>query len=354
MNNRFAFLKIRNVILHRIYPYSEDEQVKPPLLSNQLKVLDVDQKNTLQERIINVMGKHSHCSEMKFKNYRIDSAFSAIDKMIFSDPNEFISISSELARKLANAQAKSNIPGGALVIVDGIVGSSQNNFVAIIKAELQAGFNMQESDNSVDMELLRNLFLTPHEKLYKIGFFILSIGMESDKRSPDDYDVFIFDENMDNGNPNEAAKYFYDTFLGCGVCDSNMQQTRDFYKYTERYIKSLQRPIEEKMDLKTALYTYINLRQSNSLNVSDFAMDYLPEDVVDDFREYMYFYGVSESSIIKDVGYLRNELKMRKLVFSSKVQIQATPNEFSDLIRINGKEDGRTIVSIKGELISDT
>lgn len=55
-------------------------------------------------------------------------------------------------------------------------------------------------------------------------------------------------------------------------------------------------------------------------------------------------------NVPKDVKDIRRRLQVRRMLFSSKVRISAPEEDFNDLVKIQGEQNGWTNITIKGSL----
>jgi hypothetical protein len=340
----FSNFKINRIITHEIFQRNEDKEIVPPLKSDILTSLNDDGKKELAARIVEAVGQDSKSVEMNIVKTDKDSVSSFSLNIIgnITDDNIFIEMSKKITDKLTEAQISRNLPGGIVVIIDGTTSISNNNFVAIIKAELQGGF--QKAKNNT-IEFVRDLLLTPQQKLYKIGVFL----KENKKLR-----AFVYDHNMSKSLESGMAAYFYETFLGCNIAHTDKFYTNRFYYETKNFInESNIFNDNEKFDLHTHLYSYLK-SVTNTISITDFANTY----VIDEKKKDVYTSHMQEKidenafnrSFTKDITDINSKLKMRKLTFSSKVRISAPSEEFEKNVKINSpieQNDGSYITKIE-------
>lgn len=352
MSSQFANLIIKRIIIHEVFCRNDNRDIKSPKLSKELTSLVTEGIDVFNERIISALGDDSHSMEMEIIHDDNESVFQISASVINEDDGKFVSISQKLPLKLAEAQISRNIPGGILVIFDGTIGPNNLNFIGIIKAEIHSGFLKEEKTDSLRIKFIADLLLTPQQKLYKIGFFIEKNKSKISKthRSPIDFDAYVYDHNMTSSETRQAAKYFYETFLGCKIAPSNKKQTSDFYYYTKEFIDSLSIDDEEKVDLHTSLYTYLKLSQKQTINIKEFSEEFMTKKLKSDYLAQMEEKGVTKHNISKDITYIKSQLRRRKLSFTSKVKIIAPSDNFEDLVKIEEYSDDHTSVRIKGRI----
>lgn len=351
MSFQFANLSIEKLIIHQIFQRDENREIIEPKYNTELTTLDTTGLDELQDRIIKALGNDSHSIEMEVSNFGEGSTFQTVAKLINCDDENYIVSTKKLALKLAQSQTTRRIPGGVVVIFKGKIGDSLNNYVGIIKAEKHGGFTLTETDMRLILEYLSNLLLTPQQKLYKVAMFIELDRPETQRnRRPDEFKVYVFDHNMNKSETKEAALYFYETFLGCSISPTNKKLTRDFYMNTREFIDNLEIDDEEKIDLNYALYTYLKVSQNNTIQISEFADQFFEGDHRDNYINYMETKGFPSIAISKDMSYIKNKLRRRKIKFTTDVTISAPSEKFKDLVKILDCEDSKTVVQIEGRV----
>lgn len=353
MNIQFANFRMNKIIIHQIFERSDDREVIEPKYNSELTHLDRDGLCALQERIITALGNNSHSIEMNVYNHAEGSTYQTLTKMLDDSTDVFIANSKQLARRLAEAQTSRKIPGGILVIFGGVIGPQSQRVIGVIKAEIHAGFTIDVTSTSMVLKFLSDLLLTPQQKLYKIGMLIetSSSAQPAELRQPGDFKVFIYDQNMTSAETSKAALYFYDSFLGCSIAPTNKKLTQDFYVHTKKYIDSMTVPDEDKVELNMALHSYVKTSLSNTISVSDFTDQYIQLEFRDEYNNYMESNKFPSSAIIKDIEFIKNKLKTRKLKFSSNISISGPSENFTDLIEILGYEDRKTTIKIEGRIM---
>ncbi len=351
MSFNFANLSIEKIIIHQIFKRDEKREVVEPRYNNEFTDLDASGLDELQNRIIKALGSDSYSIEMEISDFSQTSTFQSVAKLIRCSDDEFIETSKHLALKLAQSQTTRRIPGGVVVVFKGKVGENPKNYIGIIKAEKHGGFQLTELDAKLLLEYLSNLLLTPQQKLYKISMFIeIDEPDQSINRRPDEFKAYVFDHNMNKSETKDAALYFYETFLGCAISPTNKKLTKDFYLETRNFINSLNIDDETKVDLNYALYSYLKVSQSANIQVSEFAEQYLDGDHKDEYINFMQSKEFPTNAIPKDMTYLKNKLKRRKINFTSDVTITAPSENFKELVKIVESEEMTTVVKIRGRI----
>jgi len=237
-------------------------------------------------------------------------------------------------------------------VIAGTVGPTSNRCLIIIKAESQEGFIEKTAGQTVTMEYINKLLLTPYSKLYKIGMFVETTRNQGNgARKVSDFRAFIFDSNITSNDDRKAAKYFYSNFLGLSIPGNAKQQTRTFFESTSTFIKAANLSAEEKVDLQNALTTYIKTDQRAVINPGDFSTQYITPELRDQYEEYIESQGLPLASIPKDTTLIKGKLRFRKLTFSSSIKIVAPADQFASLVQILEETAEYTTLKINGVLL---
>lgn len=297
----------------------------------------------LQDRFIAALGSSSRCMEMQITASAAGSALELAKRLADGDDLLFISQSREAADMLARAQTRLNIPGGIVVVISGQVSFPAKRFIGIIKAEPHSGFSFSEN-GSLTLEYLRNLVLTPEARLYKIGAFV---EIDAQAQNADGWKAFVYDDLMTAANRDNAAQYFYETFLGCNIPQNSARQTKQFFDLTKEFVGKLEIPEHEKLDINTGLYTYLKVDQSPTVDTATFASRYLKgADMRDAYAAFMERNDFPGASVSKDLSDLKYQLRRRKVVFNSDLQLSGPAERFAELVTVepiqgDAAEDGK-------------
>ncbi|MGK4305155.1 hypothetical protein AKH05_18625 [Vibrio parahaemolyticus] len=351
MSFTFDNLNFRRIILHNVYKPNDEGRVAP-FPSKALTILDANGLDKLQQRISSVLGNGSHSLQMDIAQDGAASCFHCATRLLTDDDSGFINNSVEIAELHTTAHTSKNWPGGTLVIIDGTAGAANKRCLFIIKAEQQAGFVEKEDDDRVIMEFLDSLILTPQSKLYKVGVFVEVDGASAGEeiRDSDDFEAYVFDSNIKAKDDRKAARYFYSGFLGLRIPENAEQRTRDFFEYTKGFINAADVSTETKIDLQQALHTYLKTDQSNTIQSSAFAEQFMDEELRDDYASYMENKNFPTTAIVKDNTLIRRKLQHRKMNFSSSVKLTAPAETFDEMVQVLEVTDEHTTLQIKGRL----
>lgn len=321
----------------------------PPDYGTSLVTLNPQGVDAFCSRIMDAMGRASRALEMTIVQTDASSACLLADQLVDLDDALFVANSSAAANKLTSAQGRRGLPGGILVVFTGCAGHPSKRMVGFIKAEMHSGFTRQQNANgSISFQFLTNLLLTPQTKLYKIGIFVESDPTATELQN--EWRAFIYDDQISASNKLSAAQYFYEGFLGCAFPETSARQTREFHDYTKDFIKRIDLPEEQKIDLHNALVTYLKVDQTPTVQTSVFAQSYFDDPVLRDaYGQFMAQKGFPEAAIHKDLSDVATALRYRKVSFSNDIKLIVPADKFESMIRmeaIEGDVDGHGVVPI--------
>jgi hypothetical protein len=347
------------MIVHEVLLAADLDGGKNPQQSDQFLKLDPKGELLLAKRITDSLGSDSHSIELGVDIDREGSAFDLITKLLDAEDKHFISTSKELALMLTKAQSAGTIKAGICVVLDGTMGSNSKpeRFVAVLKAESDAGFIKESTPKVVLLKYISDMVLGAQQRLFKIGCFIekkaVPSGSNGDVRLKDDFSAIVYDHQMSNTGDNNAARYFYATFLGCRLADNAQRLTRAFYEETSKHIDEAKLPARKRVDLKNHLVSYLK-SEEKTVNPRTFAERFLPKSLHESYFERFRKTDFPSRDVPKDNHQIRRKLQVRRMFFSSKVRISAPEENFNDLVKIVETKDGWTTVNINGELEAQT
>jgi hypothetical protein len=204
----FENMSVKRIILHEVFKRKDDRLPITPRYGGHLINLPADAIHDFRARVIDALGNNSKSMEMTIADGTAGSTPEISAQLIKASDSKFIQLSQAVPDKLAATQISRTFPGGIVVIFNGKVGSPAQPFLGIIKAETQSGFLREINRNGIDASYLKDLFLTPAAKLYKIGVFIHTDGNADVKKFPNGWQAFVFDSHMSIANRDGAAQYF--------------------------------------------------------------------------------------------------------------------------------------------------
>lgn len=343
---------IGRVCLHEVHRRPETgPQLKPTYGQGQLK-LDPEAMGHFRSRVIAAFKTNAQSMQMSIREHDAGSIIEVGAALVETPTRDFVRHSRAFADALATAQSSRQIPGGLMVVFDGTLGNPATPFFGLMKAELHEGF-IKTSD--LQARFVNDLFLSPKTKLYKIGLFI-SDGAVPRPDLPEGWRAVVYDSAMTSAQRDNAATYFYSTFLGLDVPHNAAQQVKKFFEQTKSFIKATNLPENEKVDLYNGLYSYLKLDKGNTVQTSRFAKTYMQEDLADDYLQHMRKLRFPTEAIPKDVSEVGGMLRWRKLRFPRAITLSGPPDAVRDLVTVDKFEGEHgapwTRITIRGELQS--
>lgn len=348
--------KIEKVIIHQIFQREDTNQIVQPVYNNVFCNLDEKGKDTLKKRIVNALGNKSHALKMKVDDLGEESVYSLITDFWKSseEDKDFIELSQKLARGLAEAQTSKRLPGGMVIVLKGTVREYNEEYIAVIKADIQDGFNIAyDVDGQQQMKYVSDLFLTPNNKLQKMGLFI-NKALGKSEILEKDVDVYIYDSNTDASASLSKAAYFYRNFLGLGFSEDSDFITDKFYRVTKAFINNNPRIMNsKKINLNSALLSYLKSDVFSVINPTVFADNNIIEaELKDEYLNSIEENGIPLENTYKDTTMIGNGLKTRTISFENSIKLQAPVEEFSDNVVVE-EENGNTVIKIKGRFVNE-
>lgn len=221
-------LTVERIAVHTIPKRNAGKQPGVPANAVRLTNLAPAGKNVFQLRITESLGKRSHGIELSIVDSSPQSFMQIGSELMYATDNDFLTTSQVFATQLARVQANLDLAASKLIVVNGRIGAGQRRYLAVIKADLQDGF---ADDDENGAALLQNLFLTPTQRLFKIGLLEEVVAEPVDEdgmRQEDNFKVHLFDHLVTTFETRNAAHYFYRQFLGSDMLHSQKKITRDF------------------------------------------------------------------------------------------------------------------------------
>ena len=339
-------ISIEKVIAHSVYRRGADGSLRHPNLSNNIFELSQQESSVMQERLISALGSSNKSVYMDIVRDDQSSTIHLLKSVFGATPEIFAASSRQIANKLAEAQTNRNIPDCALFILSGQTGENNRRYVAVLKSESQSAFHLTHGEDHVSvLELIENALLGKDHKLYKIAFMVES----AHQTAPPQYEVIVFDSNLDFDATRKASIYFFDAFLGCTIQRNSKILTKEFYDKTSEYILNLNINANEKKILQTSLATYLCAPGIPLISPNGFASTFFEDQNIQvDYVEKMAENNIPNIAIAKDISAIKRRLQRRILVFSSGVTISGKHDEFDDVVRIVEENANGCLVSIAG------
>jgi hypothetical protein len=163
-------LSIRRAIVHRIIPKEELTEHATIEETSNLISMSAEIKDMIIKRINTAVRNEHRTFALSIDRTDADSFFGLSQGISAVSDKDFIERSQVLAASLARVQKTSSIPGGYFILLDGHYGEEESDVVIAIKAEPHEALRHTIDDAGRSrLEMLKSVFLSPSQKLFKIG-----------------------------------------------------------------------------------------------------------------------------------------------------------------------------------------
>lgn len=331
----FENLRVKRIVVHEVFQRADDRSIRAPEFAEGLEQLSQEAMGAFRLRMTEALSGESQSLQMQISKYGEGSFLSIAEKLSSASDEDFLKESRIVVNKLAEAQMARRIPGGMLIVFDGTVGSQSVPFVGVIKAETQAGFRRSHDGKHAVIEFLKNIFLTPATRLYKIGLLLLE---DISKSRPDGRRVFVFDSNISVSNREAAAVYFYEGFLGCSLPSDGPYETARFFDLTKEYIRKSELDPDKKKNVIDSLYVFVRDEQDPTFTVNQFGERFLPLNMRDGYADFMQSRKFSANAVVRDTSQMGRRLYRRRLNFGSDIELSATPEALATKVKMEAIE----------------
>lgn len=345
-------LTVERIVVHTIPKRSPGKMPGVPIYAPRLTNLAQAGKDVFQLRITESLGKRSHGIELSIVDFSPQSFMQIGSQLMYANDASFLSSSQAFANQLVRIQANLDLAASKLIVISGRIGLAQHRYVAVIKADLQDGF---ADDNVNGTTLLENLFLTPTQRLFKIGLLEEAIAEpvnDEGMRNEENFRVHLFDHLVTTYETRNAAHYFYSQFLGSDMLHSQKKITRDFFELSSKFINSSPVSQDRKFELLDALRTELRSNRA-TVHSETFAADNLDAVIQQGYLDFLAQNDFQAGAFSKDIEYIKGRLKKRQRIkFSHGVEISAPADSLHSLVTIQESNAQRTVLVINASIES--
>lgn len=250
---------IERVIAHTIIPKTPKENAYA-ILKSELLNFNKEEKSILILRLQEALHNQKKTFRLEYEEKGENSIYDFLENKFPVSKSKFIKYSQALAEELAAAHFRTKIPGGYCLIGQGKT-KEGNDFFFTIKAELQEVFSIT-GDN---LELIKNVFLSPAKDFYKVGFFLRI----SSKFVPYMYDDLFSMQKRD------LTEYFYGQFLGLTTDKNDSLLSKNFFDDTKSFIEGNVENIKDRIGLLNSLKVLYREETSGIISGKEFSENYL-------------------------------------------------------------------------------
>lgn len=339
----FNNLDFKRVIMHTIVPKNGNTPADV-IPQNMIFGLNEEAKDTLRTRLVQAAGMRGKAFKLTIEDTFENSFFDLCSKMKLCTDQEFIDLSASIAYRLAENSQHSKLPGGFLLVVHAVVEDTKKDWYIVIKADPHTALTSKEEGGKVTLEVLDKIFLSPTQKLFKIGM-LEEVNLELAEVNQK-YNCYLFDHQFNAMDT--PAKYFYGGFLGFSI-ENNMQiQSKLYYNLTEEFIKkSTLLSSDDKEDALDALRLQF---QDNEVYIApeDFSNRYFNNEEV----QSQYSADVADqlpSNFLKDKTLITNRISTKKIEFNANIKVIGPDDEFKRRVRILKTQEALDSIRISVE-----
>lgn len=323
----FSNSTFNRIIIHQVFAKQRGQEHAS--VSHEHELFDADEEvhELIKKRTTDACGRQSKSFKLQIAQVQEGSFFSLAKNTYELSQEEFIERSKTIATLLSTCQTRGNTPGGILIVIDGVTDDNMN-FVLVIKAELQHAFkkNLDQATRRQRIEILRDIFLSPADKFFKIG--ILRQAIHPEETYPNsDFACMIHDDQFKPGG--EPAEFFYKDFLGFSIDKNEKYLTKGFFDDTKAVIENNASNYEEKIECINALRTTYRQDQTGIIDPLDFGERFLPENVREAYNANVLSDPKYSRPFVKDTTLMGRELDKRVMTFRNRVNVSG-PEEIFD------------------------
>ncbi|WP_444462224.1 nucleoid-associated protein [Rhodobacter capsulatus] len=355
-------LRVTDIAVHEVFQRGPDRAARSAAHAAALEDLSQDAQDAFTLRVTTALSPSSKALEMKILKFGSDRLHGIARELVAAEtPEDFLRLSGIVADKLVEAQTSQRIPGGIVVVFRGVSGRDDNKVLGVIKAEVQDGFMRHQADGTIITEFVRDLFLTKATRLYKIGLFLCPAGHLSRDEA---WRCLVYDHQIAANNRELAAAYFYEVFLGCGFLEDAAYETARFFNLTREFASKKIADREVRHDVVDALFPYLKTEKAETFTVEEFTERFMPEELQDEFQQFMRAKSFPERAIRRDTENLRGRLRRRRFKYEGNIELSAPPEAFNegrakiDFVPNDRSGDDEpekiTVVTIRGKFIGET
>lgn len=321
-------LRVTDIAVHEVFQRTPDRVLRPAEHAAALEDLSQDALDAFTLRVTTALSPTSKALEMRILKFGAGTLHGLARELVAVEaPEQFLELSGKIADKLGEAQTSQRIPGGIVVVFRGVTGRNDDKVIGVIKAEVQDGFMRQRTDAAIVTEFVRNLFLTKATRLYKIGLLVCP----SDRQDHDEaWRCLVYDHQIAANNRELAAAYFYELFLGCGFLEDAAYETAKFFNLTREFAANKISDRTMRHDVVDALFPYLKTERAETFTVDEFNERFMPENLQDDYQQFMRSKGFPERAVRRDTEGLRGRLRRRRFKYEGNIEVSGPPEVFTD------------------------
>lgn len=341
----FYHIRVGRAIMHEIRPKQDGQEHGSAIYESRIMTLNPKAEKVLKERLVDAAGHGSKAFEMEISQHQNGNFFGLCCSMKNSSDKHFIETSKQIAGLLATTQNRKKIPGGYFIFLECKFPRGNDKAIYIaIKAEPHQALRK----DAFNIKALDDIFLSPSQKLYKIGIIYERVNELTDKEYPNNqYGAILMDQQF-NPTGNYPAIYFSKDFLGFTADQNAKIQSKKFYEMTSNFIKENIVDFEQQMNLLSVLNTTFTVNQEPDISLSEFAeTNFEDEDVQDKFLDSVG--SQLPDTFLKDPTLFMGNLKRKKINFPDNINVIGPDKVFMEKVTFIRSRDDLDALQLSDE-----
>lgn len=335
--NNLQITDITRVIAHTIHPKTPTVDAYATHLSSVLS-FSQSEKDILINRLQDALANSKKTFKLEFEDLSNESIYHKLSNDLPLNDTEFVNYSTDLADELAEAHFRIKIPGGYCLIGEGKTNNDEYFFFTI-KAELQEVFSIQ----GANLNLIKNVFLSPAKDFYKIGFFI---------QRGTSFIPFMYDDQF-SLQKKDLTEYFYGQFLGLTTDKNDSLKSKNFFSDTKDFIETNVSNTKDRIGLLKALTVLYREDTTGVLSPRIFSDTYFEGELKTKFEEIIN--SKYPHSFTKDISLIDRRLELQRLSIplTYALSIVGNSDSLEDVEIINDPSDN-TMEQIEPQINNGT
>jgi hypothetical protein len=251
-----------------------------PILNEKPLELDEDVYTFLYKHITKIFKD----DDLKFAKYNAERSIvkEIVQEYLDGTTKDLVEVSKELAKQMfIIMKGNVNIPNGDLIIVS--VVTDRGPMVGILKMDYIKNFTHEV--NFVDEKIVVGI-VPQSAGLPGSGQKIQKAAFIKPKANSDVFDMMVLDKAKQAQEDEYGANYFINTFLGATCIVNERDNTKNFLKGSETWIrKNLPDNAEKAEKIRNEFRSAV--LENDSVTVEEVAGKVLDADELDNFKTYM-------------------------------------------------------------------
>ncbi len=339
----FPDIVIERAIVHRINRKEELTEHATLTPSENVIQFSGEIKEMILKRIASALRNDYRTFALNIEDTSPGSFFGLCQDLGSTTNDVFLERSIALGERLASQQKSSSIPGGFFVLLQAHYGEDSKAMAIAIKAEPHEALRHITDDSGRSrIELLKSVFLSPSQKLFKIGILFEHEEITGDEIN-DIFGCLVYDAQF--RVENSPAEYFYKEFLGLTTIENAKIQSKRFFEKTEEFAESFGTDHFDIGSLREALRGELMNNEAPMISPVEFANSHIAEE--DTRNEYLrQVADFMPEAFPKDISLINQQLRTRKIEFENRVKVVGPEDEFNRSVEILEQSQDHVLIRI--------